>query len=64
MTNIILLMQEETRARDLFYALWIPDIFMERVEANGDWSLMCPQECPGLHDTWGKDGRVYIRTKC
>ena len=47
--------KEEQRARDLFYALWIPDLFMERVEANGDWSLMCPNECPGLSDTSGKD---------
>lgn len=47
-------MQEETRARDLFYALWIPDLFMRRVEANGEWSLMCPHECPDLHETWGK----------
>ncbi|MDC3337646.1 ribonucleoside-diphosphate reductase subunit alpha [Flavobacteriales bacterium] len=46
--------KEEQRARDLFYALWVPDLFMERVEANGDWSLMCPNECPGLSDTSGK----------
>ncbi len=45
--------KEENRARDLFYALWIPDLFMERVEANGDWSLFCPHECPGLADCWG-----------
>jgi ribonucleoside-diphosphate reductase alpha subunit len=44
---------ESDRARDLFYALWIPDLFMERVKANGTWSLMCPNECPGLADTWG-----------
>lgn len=44
---------EEERARDLFYALWIPDLFMERVEADGDWTLMCPNECPGLSDVWG-----------
>ena len=44
---------EEERARDLFYALWIPDLFMERVEADGDWTLMCPNECPGLADVWG-----------
>lgn len=42
--------KEELRARDLFTALWIPDIFMKRVEAEGDWSLMCPNECPGLSD--------------
>lgn len=45
--------KEEMRARDLFYALWIPDLFMERVEANGDWSLFCPNEAPGLYDTYG-----------
>ena len=42
--------KEELRARDLFTALWIPDLFMKRVEAEGDWSLMCPNECPGLSD--------------
>jgi len=47
--------KEEQRARDLFYALWIPDLFMKRVEANGDWSLMCPHECPGLSDCWGDE---------
>eukprot|EP00040_Diaphanoeca_grandis_P025612 m.142138 g.142138 ORF g.142138 m.142138 type:complete len:778 (-) comp30232_c1_seq1:34-2367(-) len=41
---------EEVRARDLFYALWVPDLFMRRVEQNGKWSLMCPNECPGLAD--------------
>ena len=46
--------KEEQRARDLFYALWIPDLFMQRVEENGDWTLMCPKECPGLADTHGK----------
>jgi len=44
---------EEDRARDLFYGLWIPDLFMERVESDGLWSLMCPAECPGLADVWG-----------
>jgi ribonucleoside-diphosphate reductase alpha subunit len=43
--------KEEQRARDLFYALWIPDLFMQRVKENGDWTLMCPHECPGLSDT-------------
>jgi ribonucleoside-diphosphate reductase alpha chain len=43
--------KEEARARDLFYALWIPDLFMNRVKENGDWTLMCPHECPGLSDT-------------
>ena len=47
--------KEEMRARDLFYALWIPDLFMRRVEEDGEWSLMCPDECPGLCDTFGKD---------
>eukprot|EP00953_Heterococcus_sp_UTEX-ZZ885_P000635 868-Heterococcus_DN1.PRE.1 len=41
---------ELERARDLFYGLWIPDLFMHRVEKDGDWSLMCPNECPGLPD--------------
>lgn len=45
--------KEEMRARDLFFALWIPDLFMKRVEQNGDWTLMCPNECPGLADTFG-----------
>ena len=44
---------EELRARDLFYALWIPDLFMERVKADGDWSLFCPDKCPGLSDAYG-----------
>jgi ribonucleoside-diphosphate reductase alpha chain len=44
---------EELKARDLFYALWIPDLFMERVKANGKWTLMCPDECPGLADVYG-----------
>jgi len=46
---------EEARARDLFYALWIPDLFMERVETNKKWTLMCPDECPGLSDVYGKE---------
>jgi ribonucleotide reductase alpha subunit len=44
---------EELRARDLFYALWIPDLFMERIKDNGKWSLFCPNECPGLHNIYG-----------
>ena len=44
---------EEIKARDLFYALWISDLFMERVKNNGKWSLMCPHECPGLSDVYG-----------
>lgn len=47
--------KEELRARDLFYALWIPDLFMKRVEANEDWTLLCPNECPGLSDVYGDD---------
>lgn len=46
--------KEEMRARDLFYALWVSDLFMKRVEANGDWSLFCPHEAPGLADCWGE----------
>lgn len=46
---------EEERARDLFYALWIPDLFMQRVKDNGVWSLMCPDECPGLSDVYGDE---------
>jgi len=46
---------ELDRARDLFYALWVSDLFMERVQKNGDWTLMCPNECPGLADTHGKE---------
>merc|ERR1719262_1715949 len=46
---------ELERARDLFYGLWIPDLFMRRVEANEQWSLMCPNECPGLADCHGKE---------
>ena len=46
---------EEMKARDLFYALWIPDLFMERVKADGNWTLMCPDECPGLADVHSAD---------
>lgn len=46
--------KEENRARDLFTALWIPDLFMKRVEENGEWSLFCPNEAPGLSDCWGE----------
>jgi len=46
---------EEDRARDLFYGLWIPDEFMRRVEHNLEWTLMCPNECPGLADVWGRE---------
>ena len=53
---------EELKARDLFYALWIPDLFMERVKSNGNWTLMCPDECPGLSDVYG-DNFVALYTK-
>src|SRR5450432_2463617 len=46
--------KEELKARDLFYALWMPDLFMKRVEAGGDWSLFCPNEAPGLPDCFGE----------
>ena len=47
--------KEEERARDIFLALWIPDLFMKRVETNGIWSLMCPDECPGLTTSYGEE---------
>ncbi|MFC4232456.1 ribonucleoside-diphosphate reductase subunit alpha [Parasediminibacterium paludis] len=47
--------KEEMRARDLFYALWICDLFMKRVEENGEWSLFCPNEAPGLSECWGAE---------
>lgn len=47
--------KEEMRARDLFYAMWIPDMFMKRVQEDGEWTLMCPNECPGLFDTHGEE---------
>jgi ribonucleotide reductase alpha subunit len=56
---------EELKARDLFYALWIPDLFMKKVENNEDWALMCPHECPGLADCHGEEFEVlynkYVR---
>jgi len=52
--------KEEMRARELFYALWIPDLFMKRVESDQNWTLMCPNECPGLADVWGEEfERLY-----
>lgn len=45
--------KEEVRARDLFYGLWVNDLFMKRVEENGKWSLFCPNEAPGLAEVWG-----------
>ena len=54
--------KEELRARDLFYALWVPDLFMKRVEDNDTWSLFCPHECPGLADTYGEEfDALYTR---
>ena len=51
---------EEKRARDLFLALWIPDLFMKRVEQDGEWTLMCPNECPNLFDSYGEEfERLY-----
>ncbi len=54
--------KEELRARDLFYALWIPDLFMKRVEANEMWSLFCPNEAPGLADCYGEEfDKLYMK---
>ncbi|MEC7286441.1 MAG: ribonucleoside-diphosphate reductase subunit alpha [Bacteroidota bacterium] len=54
--------KEEMRARDLFYAMWIPDLFMKRVEENGKWTLMCPNECPGLYDCHSdKFDKLYVK---
>ena len=47
--------KEELRARDLFYAMWIPDLFMKRVEENENWSLFSPDEAPNLHETYGEE---------
>jgi ribonucleoside-diphosphate reductase alpha chain len=52
--------KEENRARDLFYAMWIPDLFMKRVQEDGTWTLMCPNECPHLFDSYGDEfERLY-----
>lgn len=54
--------KEEQRARDLFYALWIPDLFMKRVKEDAEWTFMCPNECPGLSDCWGEEfEKLYER---
>jgi ribonucleoside-diphosphate reductase alpha subunit len=53
---------EEDRARDLFYGLWIPDLFMERVEAGAHWTLLCPNECPGLADVYGDEFNSLYRS--
>jgi ribonucleoside-diphosphate reductase alpha chain len=53
---------ENLKARDLFYALWIPDLFMERVKSGGTWTLMCPNKCPGLHKLHGAQfNDLYIK---
>jgi ribonucleoside-diphosphate reductase alpha subunit len=52
---------EELKARDLFYALWVADLFMERVKENGKWSLMCPHECPGLSDVYGDNFKTLYK---
>lgn len=57
-----LCLQEEGRTRDLFCAFWVPDLFMERVKSNGQWSLFCPNESPGLADCWGEEfEKLYHR---
>ena len=53
---------EEARCRDLFTALWIPDLFMQKVEEDGDWYLMCPNESPGLQDVYGEEFNELYRT--
>jgi ribonucleoside-diphosphate reductase alpha chain len=54
--------KEEARARDLFFALWIPDLFMKRIEADGNWTLMCPNECPGLADVHSAEfEKLYLK---
>jgi ribonucleoside-diphosphate reductase alpha chain len=54
--------KDEMRARDLFTAMWTPDLFMKRVKENGDWSLFCPNEAPGLADCWGEEfEKLYLR---
>ena len=54
--------KEEMRARDLFYAMWVPDLFMKRVEENAEWTLMCPNECPGLYDCHGEEfDKLYLK---
>ena len=52
---------EEARCRDIFTALWIPDLFMQKVEADEDWHLMCPNECPGLPDVYGEEFNELYR---
>ena len=53
---------EEMKGRDLFYALWIPDLFMKRIQEDGYWTFMCPDECPGLSDVYGDEfDKLYIK---
>lgn len=52
-TNVV--GEEQLRAKDMFYALWTPDLFMKRVYEDANWSLMCPHECPGLIEAWGEE---------
>jgi len=54
--------KEEMRARDLFYAMWTPDLFMKRVEENAEWTLMCPNECPDLYNVHGDEfDKLYLK---
>jgi ribonucleoside-diphosphate reductase alpha chain len=53
---------EDAKGRDLFYAMWVPDLFMNRVKTNAEWSLFCPDECPGLSDVYGDEfDQLYVR---
>jgi ribonucleoside-diphosphate reductase alpha chain len=53
---------EDAKGRDLFYALWVPDLFMARIKTNAEWSLFCPDECPGLSDVYGDEfDKLYVR---
>ena len=54
--------KEENRAHDLFFALWVPDLFMKRVQENSTWTLFCPNEAPGLADCWGEEfEKLYMK---
>lgn len=54
--------KEEQRARDMFYGLWVPDLFMQRIQEDADWTLMSPDSCPGLSHVWGEEfNRLYER---
>lgn len=55
---------EEMRARDLFYALWLPDLFMEKVKNDEEWSLFCPHKCPGLADCYGAEFKKLYESYC